>query len=225
MKIIISFFIAVLFACKGKNKENTIIPVADTTQQTVAVKKMLAPEDVTAAVGSLLPAPNSFHLKEAKKWNDAAGENWLVLYETGVFGNKQNNTSSAKLSAALFLKNDTGFVQQWKLNDLVNDCDVDVVCQFYKNHLAITDLNKNGIAEVTMVYTLSCRGDVSPNEKKLIMYESRKKYAMRGAELLIMQKDTVGGSMTADAQFAELSPEVQQFVKDHWQKFGLQKYN
>lgn len=225
MKYILSIIVLTcLFSCKSKKNRQTNEPAGDNTK-TVTAKELSVPEDVTNAVSSLLPSPNSFHLKEAKKWNDAAGENWLVLYETGVFGNQQTEASSAKLSAALYLKNDTGFVQQWNLNDFVNDCQVDVVCEFYKNHLAITDLNKNGIAEITMVYALSCRGDVSPNEKKLMIYEGSNKYALRGSELLIMQKDTVGGNMKADEQFEKLPAEVQDFAKTHWQKFGLQKYN
>jgi hypothetical protein len=223
MKQLLTIFILMLLACKAKNKQQDAGTASDKTKQTAV--QMLVPVNVTADVSSLLPLPNSFQLKEAEKWNDALGENWLLLYETGVFGNKKTETSSAKLSAVLYLKTDTGFAQQWILNDFVNDCEVDVVCEFYKNHLSITDLNKNGIAEITMVYALSCRGDVSPNEKKLILYEGKQKYALRGTELMIMQKDTVGGAMKGDDQFIQLPAAVQNFAKNHWQKFGLQKYN
>jgi hypothetical protein len=223
MKIFLKILVVMLIACKSKQKQHETVPAEGEAKQPVA--QMLVPVNVTADVSSLLPVPNSFQLKEAQKWNDQLGENWLLLYETGVFGNKKMQTSSAKLSAVLYLKTDTGFVQQWTLNDFVNECEVDVVCEFYKNHLSVTDLNKNGIAEVVMVYALSCRGDVSPNEKKLILYEGKQKYALRGTELMILQKDTIGGSITADAKFAELSSEIQQFAKNHWQKFGLQKYN
>ena len=75
-----------------------------------------------------------------------------------------------------------------------------------------------------MVYALGCKGDVSPNEKKLIMYEGGKKYAIRGEELMIMQKDSIGGTFTADTVFSKAPPVFLSFAKEHWKKFGLQKY-
>jgi hypothetical protein len=181
-------------------------------------------EEVTAAVSALLPLPSSFELKRAKKWHDISGENWLVRYETGSYIEKGETNPSANLSAVLYQKTDSGFVQKWKMNDFIRDCELDLTCAFYDDHLSVTDLDKNGLAEITMVYALSCKGDVSPNEKKLIMYEGRNKYAIRGEELMIMQKDTIGGTMTADTSFSKAPPAFLSFAKEHWKKFGLQKY-
>ncbi len=208
-----------LFSCKEKGKQQAQRETKNTNAQMFSEA-----EEVTAAVSALLPLPNAFQLKRAKKWHDASGENWLVLYETGSYIEKGNTNASAKLSAILYQKTDTGFVQQWKMNDFINDCELDITCRFYDDHLAITDLDKNGLAEITMVYALSCRGDVSPNEKKLIMYEGGNKYAIRGEELMILQKDTIGGTMTVDAAFSKAPPAFLAFAKEHWKKFGLQKY-
>ena len=56
------------------------------------------------------------------------------------------------------------------------------------------------------------------------MYEGRNKYAIRGEELMIMQKDTIGGTMTADTSFSKAPAVFLSFAKEHWKKFGLQKY-
>jgi len=207
-----------LVACKSKQQE-------DKPAVVIAQEKILSEvEEVTAAVSALLPAPNSYQLNVAKKWHDASGENWLVLYETGSYIEKNNTGASAKLSAILYQKSDSGFVQKWKLVDYIQDCEVDVTCSFYDNHLSITDLDSNGLAEITMVYALSCKGDVSPNEKKLILYEGTQKYAIRGEELMVLQKDTIGGSWNADASFSKAPKAFLQYAVAHWQKFGKQEY-
>lgn len=207
-----------LVACKNKQQENkpAVIPAEE--------KKVSEVEEVTAAVSALLPSPSSYELKRAKKWHDASGENWLVLYESGAYIKKGNTGASAKLSAILYQKADSGFVQKWKMVDYITDCEFDVTCSFYDDHLAITDLDSNGLAEITMVYALSCKSDVSPNEKKLIMYEGTNKYAIRGEELMVLQKDTIGGSWNADTSFSKAPKAFLQYAVAHWQKFGKQEY-
>lgn len=217
MRYFLLLALLVLFSCKEKAKPQN-------EQANTGDKELSEVEEVTAAVSALLPLPNSFQLKRAKKWHDASGENWLVLYETGSYIEKGEMKASAKLSAVLYQKTDSGFVQQWKMIDFIRDCELDLTCAFYAENLSITDLDKNGLAEITMVYALGCKGDVSPNEKKLIMFEGGKKYAIRGEELMIMQKDTIGGTMTADTSFSKAPPAFLAFAKEHWKKFGLQKY-
>ncbi|RXK60403.1 hypothetical protein ESA94_07995 [Lacibacter luteus] len=207
-----------LFACKNKKQEDK--PAVVLTEE----KKLSEVEEVTAAVSALLPAPNSYELKRAKKWHDASGENWLVLYETGSYIKKGSSGASAKLSAILYQKSDSGFVQKWKMVDYIEDCEVDVTCSFYDDHLTITDLDSNGLAEITMVYALSCKGDVSPNTKKLIMYEGEQKYAIRGEELMVLQKDTIGGQYNADSSFGKAPKAFLNYAVEHWQKFGKQEY-
>lgn len=218
MRLFFLCTILLLFSCRDKVKQNA--NQVKHAEETVVSK----PEEVTAAVSALLPVPYSYQLKRAKKWHDASGENWLVLYETGSYIEKGKSNSSAKLAAILYQKSDSGFVQKWKMNDYIQDCDLDVTCSFYDDQLSITDIDNNGYAEVTMLYALSCKGDVSPNSKKLIMYEKGKKYAIRGEELMVLQKDTIGGAMNVDASFKDAPPAFLAFAKDYWKKFGFQKY-
>ena len=197
IRICVMMILGLLLSCKNKKQEGTATPV-------VQVQKVVSEvEEVTAAVSALLPLPSSYQLKRAKKWHDVSGENWLVLYETGAYIEKGQTDASAKLSAVLYQKTDSGFVTKWKMKDNISNCGLDITCMFYDDHLSITDLDSNGIAEITMVYALSCKGDVSPNEKKLIMYEAGKKYAIRGEELMILQNDTIGGSWKADTAFSK----------------------
>jgi hypothetical protein len=212
------FFLSLLFGCNNETNEGSVVNSDSTT------KKLSPAEDVTGVVRTLLPSPTSFHLREAKKWYDAAGENWLVLYETGSYIPKSTTGATAKLAAILYQKTDSGFVKQWTVNDFVADCELDMVCNFYENHLSISDLDQNGMAEVMMVYALSCKGDVSPDTKKLILYTNGNKYAIRGEELMVMAKDTIGGTAATDTSFQQLPKVIQDSAMKHWQKFGFTKY-
>ena len=210
--------LSLMLSCKNKKQGSNTNPV---TQEEKVVSEV---EEVTAAVSALLPLPSSYQLKRAKKWHDVSGENWLVLYETGAYIEKGQSNASAKLSAVLYQKTDSGFVTKWKMMDHINNCELDIVCAFYDDHLTITDLDSNGLAEITMVYALSCKGDVSPNEKKLLMYEGEQKYAIRGEELMLLQKDSIGGSWKADTAFSKAPKVFLTYAIDHWQKFGKQQY-
>lgn len=219
MKTACSILLVLLLLSCNNGQKPAATMVADSTGV-----QLSAIEEVTAAVSVLLPAPNMYNVKQAKKWYDASGENWLVLYETGSFIPKGNTLASAKLSAVLFIKTDSGFIPRWKMNDFINDCGPYVVCSFYDKHLSITDIDSNGIAEIMMVYAKSCKGDVGPNEKKLLLYEGQHKYAISGEELMIMGKDTLGGALNRDTSFQSLPQEIQEAALKHWHKFGFHKY-
>lgn len=218
LRFCFAFLLLGMLSCKTKKQERAPAPVS-AEQKTVSEV-----EEVTAAVSALLPLPSSYQLKRAKKWHDASGENWLVLYETGAYIEKGQTNASAKLSAVLYQKTDSGFVTKWKMKDHISDCGLDITCSFYDDHLTVTDLDSNGLAEITMVYALSCKGDVSPNEKKLLMYEGTQKYAIRGEELMLLQKDTVGGSWNADTAFSKAPKVFLTYAVEHWQKFGKQEF-
>jgi hypothetical protein len=60
-----------------------------------------------------------------------------------------------------------------EVNDFIKDCMVDIDAAFKKNSLKVTDLDKNGIAEIWVMYEMACKGDVSPSDLKIIMYEGK----------------------------------------------------
>lgn len=213
---VLLFLFSLMLSCKNKKRDSNAV-----VQEEKIVSEV---EEITAAVSALLPLPSSYQLKRAKKWHDVSGENWLVLYETGAYIEKGKSNASAKLSAVLYQKKDSGFVTKWKMTDHISNCELDIVCSFYDEHLTITDLDSNGLAEITMLYALSCKGDVSPNEKKLIMYEGTQKYAIRGEELMLLQKDTIGGSWKADTAFSKAPKIFLSYAVERWEKFGKQEY-
>jgi hypothetical protein len=119
-------------------------------------------------------------LQEAWKWKDSLGDNVLILSATDIYWNSGEDASSIQLFAYHYCKKDTGYRVLWRLNDMIENCPVDIKAAFLKGSTSITDLDKDGVAETTVQYRLVCRGDVSPADMKLIMHEDTVKYALRG---------------------------------------------
>lgn len=66
------------------------------------------------------------------------------------------------------------------LNDEEKSCPFDITCAFIENSTTITDLDKDGFAEVKLQYSLACRSDVSPATMKIMIYENGEKYSLSG---------------------------------------------
>ena len=54
---------------------------------------------------------------------------------------------------------------------------------FIPHSTTITDQDRDGVSEISIPYVLICRGDVSSGVMKIIMYENKDKYALRGTTM------------------------------------------
>lgn len=124
------------------------------------------------------------------KWKDQLGDNLSMITTSGIYYTAGDYEDSENANSKLYgyhfiIRNDSVF-QNWKVYDFVVDCGLDIGSFFIPNTFQVTDLDQNGIAEIWMVYQQTCRSDVSPLEMKIIMYEGKKKYALRGENKISM---------------------------------------
>ncbi|HZF63096.1 MAG TPA: hypothetical protein VEZ55_01360 [Chitinophagaceae bacterium] len=169
------------------------------------------------------------NIKHIYKWNDKLGQNYLVLSVTNetpskakISGYKEDCDGSCtdiELYAYHFIGTDSIL---WKVQDFERACNWDNVVKFRPNSIKITDLDSNGIAEVWMMYSLTCTSDVSPSRLKLIVYQGNKKAVIRGtsqpARNMIDQE--FGGKYNPDQQFLSLPKKFQQYGEKLW-KYNL----
>ncbi len=163
---------------------------------------------------------------EGVEWKDKKGDNILLLTTTGLFIDADPETyrNSCELYAYHFIKTDKEWKMVWQLTDFIRECDLDIILDFKKNTLSITDLNKNNIAESWIMYEMSCKGDVSPNDLKLIMHEGEKKYAIRGSETMYFkeyestEKTVVKGEKNIDSNFKNGPAVFLEFANTLWNK-------
>jgi hypothetical protein len=126
------------------------------------------------------------HTVHAVRWRDRLGDHTLLLDESGEYPSKQPNPDSsdpardASVYAYEYLDAAGKATRVWKLEDHERGCVFDLEADFVPGSVTITDLDADGVAEVTFQYTLQCTSDVSPATRKLILREGKDKYAIRG---------------------------------------------
>ena len=156
-------------------------------------------------------------------WRDAEGEHRALFTKISAQMNAAG-LQSAAIYAYCFSKNTTEWKKTWEVKDRIDACEVDATCEFLPNAITITDNDRNDVGEVTFLYKLSCKGDVSPDDKKLIMYEGANKYAIRGTTVLEYNGSKEGGDKKVDASFTKAAKPLLDFANSQWNKFGTTKY-
>jgi hypothetical protein len=159
----------------------------------------------------------------AVKYTDSEGQHLVITTETGITATKNSDSGDGR-DAALYaysytIGSNNQFKLSWQTYDFIKDCPVDLEAQYVPNTFAVTDLNKDGKAEVWLMYTTACRGDVSPPDMKIIMHEGAKKYAIRGTKKVrISDKAFDGGKYTFDDAFKGGAEMFRQYAMDMWKK-------
>ncbi len=160
------------------------------------------------------------NIVKALEWKEKTEKHFLVLCESLK---DSNDERTAKLYAYHFIEKGTELEQQWKVYDFEKDCPLDILASFSKESVQLTDLNKNGIPEIWIVYKTYCKGDVSPSTMKLIMYEGKQKYAMRGtSKVRITEKEFAGGEYKFDKAFESSTSPIKKFAQQLWKKFVVE---
>lgn len=196
-------------------------------------------------------------LLEAWQWQDRNGENLLLITRRGPFEEKTteytDEESGVELFALQYVRPASGRWQElWHMQDAIRNCPFDMWLGPLPGSTSITDLNADGETETTLVYQLTCRSDVSPDDLKLIMHAGRKKYALRGQtvvqydSLTVAQRapanpccvDTLSdaeldapegyklyaGRYQNEKDFRGAPPELLRYARQQWRKWSLRDH-
>ena len=227
--------IAVIFTSCGKKddvkttdsqkKDSTTQTKSETTTKTDSAGK----NNLSGGIKNIsyepgkLPAAVKYEGKivAGARWEDKNGQNVLIVCETDEKTSGDNR--SKELFAYQYILNGDDAKQLWKVNDFIKDCPVDVMLSLIPKSITITDINKDGIAENTFLYRMSCKGDVSPDDMKLIMHEGENKYAIRGSMIQVMDGQKYGGEMKPDPAFDKGPAGFFAYAREEWKKFETEK--
>lgn len=162
------------------------------------------------------------HIVNAVRWTDSLGDNIVITTETGPYDSKtmaEDGYRDAALYAYHYLLQQDSFKLTWKVYDFTKDCPVDIRADYIKKTFAITDLNNDGTAEIWLMYRTVCHGDVSPSNMKIIMYESNRKYAIRGTNRVqISETEKIGGEYMLDDAFKKAPAVFRLYAETLWKK-------
>ncbi len=214
--IYLLIFFTFFYSCKEQNKKiksksNTSLDVNLQSKDSVSNLKI---EKVTSTFIS-----DNFNyngkLKDVIKWVDKEGTHIVFtghkfyysdyIYDTirvDIDGEeKVINQETYKQNAEIFCYHykliENKYKLDWKLYDESLKCPMDALCKFINKSIEITDLNNDNIAEIWTMYRIACRGDISPSDLYLIMYENDKKYIIEGTSLIdIAPNEKYGGEIS-----------------------------
>ena len=235
MKLLILLISAAILASCGKKDDVKITDTQkkDTTSQSKT--EITTKTDTTGQSGQTgsiknisyepgkLPASVKYEGKivSGARWEDKNGLNVLIVCETEEKTTGDNR--SKELFAYQYIIDGENAKMLWKVNDFIKDCPVDVMLSLIPKSITVTDINKDGIAENTFLYRMSCKGDVSPDDMKLIMHEGENKYAIRGQMIQIMAGQKYGGEMKPDPAFDKGPAGFFAYAREQWKKFETEK--
>lgn len=168
------------------------LPVRAAVEQTPATLALLKSEHI-AVPGKLV---------KAARITDAAGEHLLVVSLRAGPSTSENATPDRieryDLFASLYTRKASRWARAWLIED-VNDCPtIDSSASFFPKYITVTDLDKNGIAEVTVPYKYFCNGGVDSSTLKVIMRQGAQKFAARGQTRQIYGGSDFGGELAFD---------------------------
>ncbi|UOD28383.1 hypothetical protein INH39_23425 [Massilia violaceinigra] len=162
-------------------------------------------------------------LVNAARIVDAGGEHILVVsMRTGAStadnATPGNDEERYELSASLYARKANRWAREWLIEE-VNDCPIiDSSANFFPKYITITDLDQNGIAEVTVPYKYFCNGGVDSSTLKVIMRQGAQKFAARGQTLVGTGDTRFGGELVFDPSLSRKENAVfkahLQFIRD-----------
>ena len=159
------------------------------------------------------------------RWRDAAGENMLVLTETGAIPTGDGDASTFEEQAArdagvrafhYLVQGDT-LSLHWQASAFERGCAYDLSAHFRTGATFVRDQDGDGIGEVTVVYELGCRSNVSGNALTLLMHEGEAEYRIRGWTVLLPHEEG-GQEVEVESSFEGLSQDVVAFLHAVWRQ-------
>ncbi len=168
-----------------------------------SISKDDLPFDYTMGVGK--------DVTDAFKITDAQGTSYLVRGKRFLEGNHE--------MVVFYYKGEGEAVETLAaMVESMENCQFDLVDEHIKE-VKISDLDQDGIVEVSCMFKLDCTSDVSPNKLFLAMFEGKDLYKMKG----YTEVTEMGGTFKANPVLQD----NESFLKaatDFWNKHKKEEY-
>ncbi|MFO1253172.1 MAG: hypothetical protein U1E77_19030 [Inhella sp.] len=160
-------------------------------------------------------------LVRALTWTDSDGKRLVVFdanaREDGAGRHKDIRVVGYKLEGSVYK-------EEWRVRDWVRNCPVDLVAYFERDSIEVTDLDRDGLSEISFVYRTACRGGMDFIDQRLVLIEAGKKYIIRGATELkgvseITGRDIYDGPMVVDKPFNGAPSSFLKYSIKKWNEF------
>lgn len=153
-------------------------------------------------------------------WQDRAGTNLATFHRVA---SQKAGERSAMLTVQGYLLQDGRYQPTWRINDGIDDCQLDMTAFFEPNSLEVTDLDGNGIGEVSFVYRKACIGGIDLVDEKLFLIEGTNKFPIRGGTEPVFGDSEVAkgydGPMFIDKAFNRAPAAFRKFAVTKWRSY------
>jgi hypothetical protein len=163
------------------------------------------------SLGPVVPGKGGAEARELR-YTDSAGQH-VVRFELSAITTKTIDDLEQK-TRTLRVSDRVGGKALWSAKDFIEPCPFDLLFELAKDSIEVTDLDDDGVAEVSFAYLLACRSDVSPANAKLLLYEGQAKYALRGTA----RDMGGGGTFTVDPALVKGPPAFRAYAEAKWRK-------
>lgn len=164
------------------------------------------------------------HIERAIAWQDNNGDNYVFFasQDAGIVEKLQfGGKDAAKTLHAVHIVSKNGTNKQlWEMNDFEPTCEFDLFLNYIYRSVELTDLDKNGIKEISFMYSLGCISDVSSVPVKLMLYDNGTKYPLRGTSRNSSDSKEEP-SYKVDKAFDKAPSGFLDFAKKQWEKYDI----
>lgn len=153
-------------------------------------------------------------------WQDSRGDNVAVFsQETKEKARKDGERLVSKsLYVTVFSGKDGRMKRVREVRELANACLFDLTNEVRETSVGVTDLDSDGVGELTFAYVTGCRSDVSPLAMKLLLLEGADKHILRGTTRVNLGAEQAGGEFKAE--FGKKAPPAfLEHASKVWAKF------
>lgn len=216
-KILLLLAMAVLAGCGGNKEERSEAGVSDTIKQPIVQSFKIGTFDKENIL-------KKFEVKgtiiNGSRWTDRNGDNYVVLAQVSKERTAEDvYMKSITLTAYHYADFNSGTYREVrKVQDFTRDCEYNNIAAFLPATLSVTDIDKNNLGEVTFMYKLGCKSELSPDDLKLIMMENGVKYAVRGESIVYMGDMKLGGKKEIDKSFNNAPQAFLNFANELWDR-------
>jgi hypothetical protein len=155
------------------------------------------------------------------RFTDAGGQAHVVRF---ALSPKQKKTKEGfERGSELVVTHSAGSKEVWRAKDFVERCEFDLTLEVLEGSIRLTDLDADSEPEVSFLYRLGCRSDVSSLSAKFLMYEGSTKYALRGeTKERVGETEYVGGEYKLDPSFEQAPKQFVEFAKAQWKALVIE---
>lgn len=196
----------------------SLVLLAACEQKNFETLPAIAPEQLEA-LGVQTPI-KSVHFR------DREGEGLLVLSRTdgqATDAENQQEVDKVVLKATLYGRTAErdAFKARWQVEQETTCPGLDLDVDFYTDVSDVSDLNKDGVAELTVASHAFCGGGIDPHDIAIEMREGQANYTITGESLITPAgEDPIGGERE-DSASLKAAPQV---LRDHMDAVWQQVY-